>query len=239
MSAHPYQDAAGVLDAAAAGTTVPGFEGVGKLLVDLSRTAPLGPGVALRSSAVVGAAKASRRVTRFAALRSRVPIIVVSAMVLAGVTLLATRGSSPDPVTDLVGDNAPGAETGNTRLVTDDRANDDADVDNAGTDDVLGVGNASRVASPTTTGEVEGADTAGAAPSVTAQPVATTTAEGPPTTANPPATSTGEQESPVEAGNNGNDSGNGIGNGKGNQGSGGSSGDGGNLGVEKSNRGSD
>jgi len=238
MSAHPYRDAVGVLDAAAAGNTVPGFEVVGKLLVDLGKITPLGPGVALRSSAVVGAAQASLRVTRFAALTLRKSIIVVSVMVLAGVvTLLAARGSTPDTVTDPVGRNAPGAESGNSGLVIDDlddMTSVDDDVDDA--DEGLDAGNGPIDAPPSTTRAVEGADTVGATPSSTAPPVATSAAEDPVATTRAPTTTAGESEAPVDEGNNGNDNGNGVGNGKGNQGSGGN---GGNSGGEKGNRGSD
>lgn len=98
MSSHPYQSASNVLDAAASGETLPNFDAVGSMLVDLGRTTPLGPGDALRSTAVAAASKASRRGSRLLAIKTLKSLFVAGTVALSSVALVTDQG--PAPTTD-------------------------------------------------------------------------------------------------------------------------------------------
>ena len=55
----PYEQSARVLDAAAAGDRVPGYEAVGDLLIALGQVEPIAPGAALSAAAVEAASAAT------------------------------------------------------------------------------------------------------------------------------------------------------------------------------------
>ncbi len=111
MSSHPYQSSSSVLDAAALGETLPNFDAVGALLVDLGHTTPLGAGEALRSTAVAAAAKVSRRGSRLLALKALKSLFIAGTVALSSVALVTDQG--PAPATDHApaGSDAPSGLT--------------------------------------------------------------------------------------------------------------------------------
>ena len=95
----PYATSAAILDAAAAGTTVPGYEQIGGLLLDLSMTTPVGAGSALGSSEVAAACAASAPGPLAGVLAFVKPgLIVVS---LASFALVLGLTLSPSPPADV------------------------------------------------------------------------------------------------------------------------------------------
>ena len=94
----PFDTSTAVLDAAAAGTTVPGYEQIGGLLIDLARTTAVPPGAALGSGGVA-AACATMAPGRLAAVAGLVKpgLIVVSLVSLAVVVGAVLSSSSSKP----------------------------------------------------------------------------------------------------------------------------------------------
>lgn len=231
-----FDVASRVLSAAADGETVPGFESVGELLIDLRTTTPVPPGTALGSPAVSAASAVTT--SRFATLAVptwvRFELILLSLAGLAVAGLLAfswPQASTTEIVPGSDGDPAGGVAP----LVDGDGGSDDA---GSGEREAGGADTSTTTAAPTTS--VTGVETtvapagtsAPSAPSTTATTGPTTTAPSPEssTTSMAPSTTTtvapttttvaGGGEPPDAQGNNGNGNGKGVGNGKGNQGKG-------------------
>lgn len=253
----PFETSTAVLDAAAAGTTVPGYEQIGGLLIDLARTTAVPPGAALGSGGVA-AACATMAPGRLAAAAGLVkPGLIVVSLVSLAVVVGAVLSSSSKPAVVVT----PGApDAGISRVVPVTRPSP-TDRSRAGSEsgDPLGAEkstapDSSRPGGPQGSGDMmtpaEPTPSSAAVPSATAAPttspstavpsatvpsatVAPTTLPSstvPSTTVAPttlPSTTVPSTTTAEPLGNNGNGNGNGAGNGKGNQGNGTPGGDGG------------
>lgn len=247
MSADAYEQAAAILDAAAAGERLAGFDALGGLLIDLRSTHPVPPGAAIRSSAV-SVATAATTPGRLAAVAA----LVKPGLVVLGLTSLAfavglsvNSGSStevvppgPDPtgverVVGALDDEPANAPDGRGRSDADGTDADNADgTDADGSPTVPSPAGALPGSGGTPSTEAPSSSPSPAPPSTTAPAPVTTEAPSttaapsttqPPTSsaAPPPTTVSPTTSTPEEQGNNGNDNGNGVGNGKGNNGKGG------------------
>lgn len=239
-----YDVASRVLTAAADGETVPGFEAVGELLIDLRTTTPVPPGTALGSSAVSVASAATT--SRFAPIampswvRLEVVLLSLAGLVIAGLFVFGwPRASTTEIVPGPDAEPAGGA----ARVVSSTGGVDEDGSDNGegGTAEESPLdappSTTSLDAQPSTTppptaagpvGTSPPGTTASTAPSSTA-PSTTSSPPGAPTTSTAPSTTSsvdptsttvpgGGGEIPDPEGNNGNGNGKGVGNGKGNQG---------------------
>jgi hypothetical protein len=239
----PFDTSAAVLDAARVGTTVPGYEHIGDLLIDLARTTPVPPGAALGSSGVAAACAA----TTPGRLSALVGLVKPGAIVLGLAAAAAIVGLAFAPSEPAVVILPQGVDTGVSRVAP---TLDDHDVPDPGSSgsnlDPVSVppatdppkdsadGGASPRASsttappgglpPTTAPSAVGAPAtvppptpSAAGPPATVPPMTPPSVVGPPATV-PPTTVPTTTAAPL--GNNGNGNGNGVGNGKGNQGTG-------------------
>ena len=86
----PFGSSAAVLDAAGHGATVPGYEAIGGLLLDLACTVPVAPGEALASSEVAAACAATapgRLATLAGHARPTTIVVSLAAALVAGLVL--------------------------------------------------------------------------------------------------------------------------------------------------------
>ena len=101
----PFDTSTAILDAAGRGATVPGYEAVGGLLLDLTVTGPVPPGAALASSGVAAACAVTAPgplATLAGLVKPTTIVISLAATAVVAALALASPGRplvvSPDPV---------------------------------------------------------------------------------------------------------------------------------------------